>query len=380
MGAALTVVLGALMLAVFPAVAEAQTDARSTSLVVVRPGDCLWSISSKRLGPNASAQQIANGVERIYALNRNRIGADPNLILVGQVLSLPPMAEAPSSVRPERSAGARPAVREATEPVAASPTGGRGGNGQTEQATSTMVGEAGGKARQAPDPAPDSAAKPVVTKPVALPDMPSKQLTPEVGAPSASETPSLVKSFGRTAHSLLSSAATAVVGFFPHDDHLFWRRLLGLGIIVLTLLIATLMVWKLPMKRATRWDDDVWGIKSGYYGPASNRIAPFAYHPGSLGERFEEAAHGPGGTPEPSPLTTEWEMSDELNDLLLGMPLQGGTLPKETVAKLKYHVEVALEELAWLDQRRELFDTERQLQAALEDLLGALSEMAKAHG
>jgi hypothetical protein len=41
---------------------------------------------------------------------------------------------------------------------------------------------------------------------------------------------------------------------------------------------------------------------------------------------------------------------------------------------------VALEELAWLDQRRELFVTERQLEAALEYLLGALSEMAKANG
>ena len=363
MGTALTV---ALMLALFPAVAEAQTKAQSTSSIVVRPGDCLWSISSEQLGPNATAQQIANSVERIYAHNRNRIGADPNLILVGQRLSLPPVGEPPRDKPPARVTPAR----EATDPVAASPAG-RGGKREAERTTGTTVGEVGSKTRQAPDP---------VAKPTALPEMPANQLTPKVDSPSATESPSLVESFGRTARSLLSSAASAVVGLFPQDDRLFGRRLLGLGIIVLTLLVAALIVWKLPMNRATRWDAEVWGIKSEYYGSASNRIVPFAYHPGSLGERAEEGAHIPGGTPEPVSLESEWKPSAKLKDSLLGMPLQGRTLPHETVAKIEYHVEVALEELAWLDQRRELFDTERQLQAALEDLLGALSEMAKAHG
>jgi hypothetical protein len=386
-GAALIMALMGLMLALFPAVAEAQTktqaDAQSTSSIVVRPGDCLWSITSERLGPNATPQQIANGVERLYALNRILIGADPNLIFAGQVLSLPPMVE-PSrgkprtGVRPQRSAKARPAVRNTTEPAAANPRG-RGGNGgkhETEQASSTTVSEAGSKVRQAPE----SVAKPVA-KPVALPGMPAKQVIPKVDSLSPTESPSPVESFGKTARSLLFSAITAVVGLFPQADRLLLlRKLLGLGIIALTLLVVALMMWKLPMKRFTRLDDEVWGIGSGDYGSAPNRIAPFAYHPGSLGESAKEGAHRPGGTPGPVPPKPEWEPSVNLKNLLLNMPLQGMTLPPENLEAIKYQVEVALEALAWLEQRRELFDTEHQLQAALEDLLGALSVMAKEHG
>jgi hypothetical protein len=366
-GAALTVALAALMLALFPAVAEAQ----STSSIVVRPGDSLWSITSERLGPNTNPEQIANGVERLYALNRDRIGADPNLILVGQKLLLPPVGEPSRGKAPARGTPAR----EATEPAQARPTG-RGGKGEAERrAAGTTVGEAGSKARLAPDP---------VAKPVGLPAIPAKQLTPKVGSPKvdspfATESSSPVESFGRTAPWLLSSATSAIVGLFPQDDRLLGRRLLGLGIIVLTLLVAAVMVWKLPMKRAPRRDAEVWGKRSGYYRSATNHIAPFAYHPGSLGESAKEDMHRPGGKPEPRPLTSEWEPSAELKDSLLNMPLKVWTHPQENLAKITYHVEVALEELAWLDQRRELFDTERQLEAALEDLLGELSVMAKAH-
>jgi hypothetical protein len=390
-GAALIMALMALMLALFPAVAEAQSeaqaDAQSISSIVVRPGDCLWSITSERLGPNASPQQIANGVERLYALNRNLIGADPNLIFAGQVLSLPPMVE-PSrgkprtGVRPQRSAEARPAVRNATEPAAASPRG-RGGNGgkhETEQASSTTVGEDGSKARQAPEPVAKPLAKPLA-KPVALPGMPAKQVIPKVDSLSQTESPSPVESFGRTARSLLFSAISAVVGLFPQADRLLLlRKLLGLGIMALTLLVVALMMWKLPMKRFTRWDDEVWGRGAGDYGSAPNRIAPFAYHPGSLEERAKEGAHRPGGTLGPVPPKPEWEPSVDLKDSLLNMPLQGKTLPPENLEAIRFQVEVALEALAWLEQHRELFDTERQRQAALEDLLGELSVMAKAPG
>jgi LysM domain len=83
-------VLAVAMLAmVLPAVAEAQEEKG----VVVRPGDSLWSISEQRLGPEATPQQIDREVERLWALNRERIGADPNLILPGQKLSLPSVGE-----------------------------------------------------------------------------------------------------------------------------------------------------------------------------------------------------------------------------------------------------------------------------------------------
>jgi hypothetical protein len=232
------------MVAVLPGVAEAQEmaapqDARSVNRsteaasAVVRPGDSLWSISSERLGPNATPRQIANTVERIYALNRDRIGADPDLIFAGQSLLLPPVA------------GATPA-RNTAEPAEASPTG-RGVKSEWERASS--------KAGQAPDP---------LAEPVALPDMPTKQVTPKVGSPSATDAPSPVESFGRTARVLLSSATSAIVGPFPQDD-LLGRKLFGFGIILLTLIVCGLMAWKLPLKRNVgRYE--VWGIPKGYVG------------------------------------------------------------------------------------------------------------------
>src|SRR3712207_80909 len=153
-GAALVVAI----LAVLPAVAEAQStaatqdqDARGTNRaaadtaparVVVRPGDSLWSISEERLGPNATPQQIASETERIYALNQNQIGADPNLIFPGQKLSAPPVGE-PSTTEP--STGATSA-RGATQPAEASSTDRAAkSSGTADQASRTPIGATEGK-------------------------------------------------------------------------------------------------------------------------------------------------------------------------------------------------------------------------------------------
>ncbi|MBM3673749.1 MAG: LysM peptidoglycan-binding domain-containing protein [Actinobacteria bacterium] len=58
---------------------------------VVKRGDCLWSIAAARLGAGAPASAIDTAWRRIYAANRAAIGADPNLILVGAELSVPPL-------------------------------------------------------------------------------------------------------------------------------------------------------------------------------------------------------------------------------------------------------------------------------------------------
>jgi LysM repeat protein len=68
-----------------------------TPQVLVTPGDSLWAIAQGYLGPEATPQQVANEVERIFELNRERIGDNPNLILVGQQLSLVSMSE-PSGI------------------------------------------------------------------------------------------------------------------------------------------------------------------------------------------------------------------------------------------------------------------------------------------
>ena len=55
----------------------------------VRAGDSLWSIARRLLGPEASAGRIAREVNRLWELNRNRIGTgNPSLIHVGTVLKL----------------------------------------------------------------------------------------------------------------------------------------------------------------------------------------------------------------------------------------------------------------------------------------------------
>ena len=114
--AALVVALAAAVLALYPTVAEAQgTSSQGTSSVVVRPGDSLWSISREQLGQSATPQQIANGVEQIYALNHNRLGSDPNLIFAGQKLLLPPVGK-PTETGPTGPT-ARGETRNAPGPV-----------------------------------------------------------------------------------------------------------------------------------------------------------------------------------------------------------------------------------------------------------------------
>ncbi len=58
---------------------------------VVQPGDCLWAIAARRLGPRADGRAIDAGWRRIYDTNRAAVGDDPNLIHIGLVLLLPPL-------------------------------------------------------------------------------------------------------------------------------------------------------------------------------------------------------------------------------------------------------------------------------------------------
>ncbi len=62
-------------------------DARS---VVVAPGDSLWTIARRQLGPAADDEAIDRQVVAIWDLNAIHIGTgDPNLIFAGQRLRLP---------------------------------------------------------------------------------------------------------------------------------------------------------------------------------------------------------------------------------------------------------------------------------------------------
>ncbi len=56
---------------------------------VVRPGDSLWAIAARHLGPGASDAAIAAEWPRWYRANRAVIGSNPSLLLVGTRLAVP---------------------------------------------------------------------------------------------------------------------------------------------------------------------------------------------------------------------------------------------------------------------------------------------------
>jgi nucleoid-associated protein YgaU len=65
------------------------TRRTATAEVVVAPGDSLWSIAARRLGPLATAADIAEAWPAWFDANRPIIGDDPSLLLPGQVLQAP---------------------------------------------------------------------------------------------------------------------------------------------------------------------------------------------------------------------------------------------------------------------------------------------------
>lgn len=58
-------------------------------IVLVAPGDTLWSIAARSLGPSAHDGEIADATRRWYLENREVIGTDPDLIRPGQRLVAP---------------------------------------------------------------------------------------------------------------------------------------------------------------------------------------------------------------------------------------------------------------------------------------------------
>jgi hypothetical protein len=73
------------------AVAPRRTPHRVSDgdVVVIRPGDSLWTIACRDLAPGASAAAVTERWHAIYAANRAVIGPDPDLIRPGQRLLLP---------------------------------------------------------------------------------------------------------------------------------------------------------------------------------------------------------------------------------------------------------------------------------------------------
>jgi LysM domain-containing protein len=247
--------LSVAVLVALPGTAEAQgmastEAARDTDRVVVARGDSLWSISQEGLGPQATPPRIDREVERIYALNRHQIGPDPNLIFPGQELLVPPSVGQPAS-EPAPAGATR--LREATTGAAqAGPEGWTAARGTLLFIPSER---AEGEAEQAPraaavgegEKAPDRMAK--------APDLPEAVEAPAVGSPAVATSPRLsVASLLERARSTFASAASALAETFAQIRAAGGRLLLGVGTWLVTIAVVLLIVWKLPVRRTTRFE------------------------------------------------------------------------------------------------------------------------------
>ena len=184
----------------------------ASARVVVRPGDTPWSISSEQLGPNATPRQIANGLERIYALNRDQIGADPNMIFAGQKFVLPPEVERqlPEPARASPARGTAPLARTvSTSQVAYS---------GTDRGSTPNAGESGRRDRKAPEAA-------VEWK--TLPDEVAVAAVPVVRSLAADSSRRSLLATLSGARAMVLLADSGLVESIVTDDQYAARKLLG---------------------------------------------------------------------------------------------------------------------------------------------------------
>lgn len=95
----------------------------NTDDYVVRRGDELWNEVARRLGPDATRQEIADETRRWAAANREQLRGNPDHIEPGWRLHAPPPVNAPRDPAPPPAPPAGPAP---SDPDANMPPGARG--------------------------------------------------------------------------------------------------------------------------------------------------------------------------------------------------------------------------------------------------------------
>ena len=252
----------------------------STTRLVVEPGDSLWSISEEHIGPGATPKQIAYEVERTFDLNRGRIGEDPNLIFPGQEFVLLPPASDTAATAPVSQEPA--AAQQAPNPIVV----------QSEGVSDSPVAEPAVSEEAVPENGASGGAvsEDAVTAP------PTSGQTDEQAENASAES---VPAESVPAESVpTTTAAGGVAGSLleVYDNIKVERRLLGIGILALTLIVAILMAMRLPMRRNVE-DPATWGIPQDYY---ENYARPEAPREASS-ETSTETARRPEGEPSSSP-------------------------------------------------------------------------------
>ena len=245
----------------------------STTRLVVEPGDSLWSISEEHIGPGATPKQIAYEVERTFDLNRERIGGNPNLIFPGQeFVLLPPASDTAAAAVSQEPATAQ----QAPKPIVV----------QSEGVSDSPVAEHA----VSEEAVPQNGASGGAVSEDAVPAPPTRGQTDEQAENASAESV--------PAESVPSTtAAGGIVGSLleAYDNIEVERRLLGIGILALTLIVAILMAWRLPMRRNVE-DPAAWGIPQDYYENYARPEAP----PEAPTETSPEPAKGPEGEPSSS--------------------------------------------------------------------------------
>ncbi len=217
---AIALLAAILLLLLFPGRAEAQQQAQNNAqtTTTVQPGETLWTMAQARLAPDTPPQRVALEAERIYALNQDRIGPDPDMILAGQELLVPSVNEPATPATGEVVATPQPAPQEPTT--------------------------------VRPEENPASAATWVEEQP----------------APAA-ELPVLPEAEGNfTIREIVPQGSTIISPFSDLGDT-ERRRVLGVGILFLTLVLALLMAWRLPLSRTVGTSSSSsWGSYGEGYG------------------------------------------------------------------------------------------------------------------
>ena len=265
-------------------VAEEPAPAPAThaTAVIVNPGDSLWSIVQERLHPEAPPQQIALEVNRLYELNQDRIGGDPNLIFPGQEFLVPqaaPPAVPPALMAEPAASAAQPQTGwgsplSSEEPATAAPAAPAASPALSAEEPVTAEPAASADLARSEGPAtPEepSTPQPVASEEPATPEQVTEPVNEPVNEPAA---PSNTAPTDEETASPLAGIVDPLIDFY--DNHKGGeRQLLGVGILVLTALVAILMAWRLPMKRSVD-SPTAWGIPGGYYQeerpPAANGI------------------------------------------------------------------------------------------------------------
>jgi hypothetical protein len=235
-----------------PAPPRRQAD-ESPATLVVEPGDSLWSIAQQRLGAGATPGQIAEEVDRLHALNRGRMGEDPNLLLAGQeLLVAAPDALVPASPLPVSPEPNTDGPTTATDPIAEISQAQPFTLEPTTTATApAVVPEEREQQPSAVEPAADdqrhnSAAdeQPVVDEAPVVNQAPA-----EGRSAGPSPDPEKAAEPGAFSQGSPEQEEAAPGGALRELDGATARRLLGFGIVALSLVVAILGVWRLSRRR-----------------------------------------------------------------------------------------------------------------------------------